>query len=334
MAEINVRLTQIDGKLPNLALMKLSHYHKSLGHNVHFFKRLHKDLFEPNYDYVYGSSIFKFSEKAQTIFKTQFPDALIAGTGTNNNITVEDIIQEKDYEYYDYDIYPEFNNSIGFSQRGCRLKCKFCVVPNKEGKNYSLHSINEIWRKNNNKNIILLDNDFFGQQNWETTSKEIIDGKFKVNFNQGINVRLINENACNYLQDMKYYDVKFENKRLYTAWDNLKDEKIVFKGLKLLENANIPMNHIMVYMLIGFDKNETWERILYRFEKLVDKGVMPYPMVYDQSNKQLKKFQRWVVRRYYQFVKWEDYKDETIEQKASQRGSLQDNDNATMGFYY
>ena len=116
--------------------------------------------------------------------------------------------------------------------------------------------------------------------------------------------------------------------------NNLKDEKIVFKGLKLLENANIPMNHIMVYMLIGFDKNETWERILYRFEKLVDKGVMPYPMVYDQSNKQLKKFQRWVVRRYYQFVKWEDYKDETIEQKASQRGSLQEYDNATLGFYY
>ena len=101
---------------------------------------------------------------------------------------------------------------------------------------------------------------------------------------------------------------KFENRRLYTAWDNLKDEKIVFKGLKLLENANIPMKHIMVYMLIGFDKNETWERIMYRFEKLKDLGVLPYPMVYDQSNKLLKKFQRWVVRRHHQFIKWEDYK--------------------------
>ena len=116
MTSVNVRITQIDGKLPNLALMKLSHYHKGQGHNVVFTQRLHKDLFEPNYDYVYGSSIFKFSEKARNVLKTQFPNALIAGTGTETNVTVEDIIQQKDYEYYDYDIYPdEIKTEVKFS---------------------------------------------------------------------------------------------------------------------------------------------------------------------------------------------------------------------------
>lgn len=58
-----IRITQIDGKLPNLALMKLSHYYKSQGHEVYFEKSVLKSLFEPEYDYVFGSSIFTTSQK-------------------------------------------------------------------------------------------------------------------------------------------------------------------------------------------------------------------------------------------------------------------------------
>ena len=64
----------------------------------------------------------------------------------------------------------------------------------------------------------------------------------------------------------------------------------------------------MAYMLIGYDKRETWERIFYRFNKMVERGILPYPMVYNNKDKKLKRFQRWVIRRYYQFVKWEDYR--------------------------
>ena len=68
-----VRLTQIDGKFPNLALMKLSHWHKTNGDKVYFEKAISKGIFEPEYDIVYGSAIFTTSEKKIKQFKQNFP---------------------------------------------------------------------------------------------------------------------------------------------------------------------------------------------------------------------------------------------------------------------
>ena len=307
---MNIRITHLDGKLPNLALMKLSHWHKSRNDEIYFTKRASKDLFESEYDVVYGSSIFTFNNKKQEAFLRSFPDALVGGTGFINNLkTIEEHMGVSRYEKFDYEIYPEFEHSIGFTQRGCRLKCKFCVVSKKEGANVDNDSIANIWRGNPYpKNLILLDNDFFGQPDWKSKTKEIIDGNFKVNFNQGINIRLIDDETAETLPYIKYYDVKFKARRLYTAWDNLGDEKVFFRGAKKLEDNKIPMSHLMVYMLIGFKKNETWKDILYRFNALKNLGCLPYPMVYNNKDKDLKKFQKWVVRRYHEIVEWEDYK--------------------------
>lgn len=313
---MKVRLTQIDGKLPNLALMKLAKWHKQQGDEVYFTRSARRDMFEPDYDLVYGSAIFSFTKKKQDLFLANFPNAIIGGTGTETLKTVEQQIKVLRYENFDYDIYPEFHHSIGFSQRGCRLKCKFCVVSKKEGKNVNNDTIGRIWRGDEYpKNIVLLDNDFFGQPEWEYKAEEIIDGKYKINFNQGINIRLIDDASAEALPRIKYYDVNFKTRRLYTAWDNLGDEKIFTKGAEKLAKNGIPMNHLMVYMLIGFKKNETWDDIFHRFNTLVDLGCMPYPMVYNNKDKELKKFQRWVVRRFYQFVKWEEYSTSKIPTK-------------------
>jgi hypothetical protein len=102
-------------------------------------------------------------------------------------------------------------------------------------------------------------------------------------------------------------DTKFTKKRLYTAWDNLGDEKVFFKGVDMLENAGIKPSNLMTYMLIGFDPLETWEKIFYRFNKMIDRKIMPYPMVFDQSRKDLKSFQRWVITGIYKSVPWNDY---------------------------
>tara|TARA_R110001583_G_scaffold126974_2_gene278581 strand:- start:449 stop:1432 length:984 start_codon:yes stop_codon:yes gene_type:complete len=305
---MKIRLTHLDGKIPNLALMKLSHWHKSRDDEVYFTKRSRKDMFEPEYDRVYGSSIFTFSEKKQKRFLIDFPKAIVGGTGFDNGITIERLINQPVYEKYDYDIYPDFEHSIGFSQRGCRLKCKFCVVSKKEGVNVHSNWIDEIYRgEPYPKNLLLLDNDFFGQPDWKKKAKQIIDGGYKVSFNQGINIRLIDDQAAETLPEIKYYDPKFKARRLYTAWDNLGDEKIFLKGAEKLAKNGIPMNHLMVYMLIGFKKNETWDDIFYRFKMLVDLGCLPYPMVYNNKDRQLKKFQRWVIMRHHQFIPWEEY---------------------------
>ena len=143
---MKVRLTHLDGKIPNLALMKLAHWHKSQGDEVFFSKKSTKDMFEPDYDRVYGSSIFTFSQKKQQKFLQNFPNAIVGGTGFDNQITIENIIGKPVYENYDYESYPDFEHSIGFSQRGCRLKCKFCVVSKKEGKNVHSNWIDEVYR--------------------------------------------------------------------------------------------------------------------------------------------------------------------------------------------
>jgi hypothetical protein len=306
-----VRLTQIDGALPNIALMKLAHFHRARGHQVTVTNSLHRDLFEPSYDRVYASSIFKFSGDRRERFAEHFPDAIVAGTGTGNQITVEQAIGVEEYEHYDYqDFRCEGDYSIGFTQRGCRLKCKFCVVPTKEGKNRSVNTIAQIWRgAPHPKKLHLLDNDFFGQpaDQWKARIAEIVDGNFRVCLSQGINVRLITEEAASALATIEYRSADFSKRRLYTAWDNLGDEKVFFRGMSMLSDAGIPPDRVMAYMLVGFDKRETPEAIWHRFYRMVALGIKPYPMVFDRTDKSLTAFQRWVITGLYRAVPWSEY---------------------------
>ena len=305
-----VRLTQIDGALPNVALMKLAHWHKARGDEVVVTRRLDRDLFEPDYGKVYGSAIFDFSQPRIDRFLAHWPQAVLGGTGTIGTSTVEDVIGEPVYERQDYDGWPDFDASIGFTQRGCRLKCKFCVVPAKEGKNRSTNTIADIWRGEPwPKKLHLLDNDFFGQprEQWQARIREIRDGGFRVCMSQGINVRLIDDEAAEALATIEYRNTKFNERRLYTAWDNLRDERVFFTGVERLERAGIPSKHLMAYMLIGYDPLETWDRIWHRFNLMVARGIEPYPMVYRRDRKDLKAFQRWVITGLYRAVPFADY---------------------------
>jgi len=316
---VRVRLVQLDGKLPNLAIMKLARWHLDNGDTIHVTRRIFPDLFEPHYDRVYGSAIFKFSENKIALFRQQWPEGILGGTGTGLPITVEQLIG-RPYESYDYSGYPDFTPSIGFTQRGCRFGCKFCVVRQKEGGPQSVNSIYDIWRGDPwPRKLHILDNDFFGVPEWRDRIREIQDGKFRVCLSQGINVRTITEEAAAALASIRYRDTKFTKRRLYTAWDNLGDENKFYAGVARLEAAGIPPSHLRAYMLIGFDRTETWPRIWYRFRRMVDHGIEPYPMVYDRARKDLLCFQRWVIRGLYRTIPWRAYKRST-KTEASLRG--------------
>lgn len=308
---MRVRLTQLDGALPNLALMKLAHWHLSQGDEVATTRNIIPDLFEDAaYDRVYGSAIFSFSQERLMRFQRQWPGAVVGGTGTPFTGTVEEMTG--DYEHYDYSGYPDFHESIGFTQRGCRLKCKFCVVPQKEGKPRSVNTIADIWRgPPHPKKLHILDNDFFGQSEWRDRIREIREGGFRVCLSQGINVRLINEEAAAELATIEYRNTGFNERKLYTAWDNLGDERIFFRGVETLERAGIPAKHLMAYMLIGFSPKETWAAIWHRFNLMVARDIEPYPMVFDRARKDLLCFQRWVVTGLYRIVPWDEYRRET-----------------------
>lgn len=312
-----VRLTQIDGKFPNLALMKLSHWHKKNGDKVFFENSIAKGMFEPNYDIVYGSAIFSTSNKKIELFRQNFPNSIVGGTGTeDNSTTVESVLNLSEYEYYDYDIYPDFDASIGFSQRGCRLRCKFCVVPKKEGKNANSNTIYNIWKqnpRNKNKKIHLLDNDFFGQPNWQERANEIIDGNYKVCFNQGINIRLIDDEGASYLAKMKIRDDSFKSKRIYTAWDNKRDEAIFMKGINSILNAGIKPNEVMVYFLCNYWEKGLTDDVWHRFNKMKEIGLLPYPMIFEKwtASKELCEFQTWVIRGAYRVTPFKTFLGES-----------------------
>ncbi len=303
----NVRITQLDGRLPNLALMRISAFHRKRGDVVRFMRSPHRHLDEPVYDRVYGSAIFRFSAKQIERLRAEWPDAVIGGTGTGSPVTIEALNDFEDAGL-DYDLYPDFTASIGFTQRGCRLSCKFCVVPAKEGRPVSVASVGNIWRGDPwPRHLHLLDNDFFGEPSWPDRIAEIRAGAFKVSFTQGINVRAMTDEVAAAIATIEYRDDGFKRRRLYTAWDNLKDEEVFFKGVDALERHGVPPSHLMVFMLIGFDKRETWERIFHRFNRMVARGIRPYPMVFDQSRLDLKRFQRWVVTGLYRAVQFDAY---------------------------
>jgi hypothetical protein len=197
-------------------------------------------------------------------------------------------------------------------------------VPKKEGKNRSAATIAEIWRgPPHAKHLHLLDNDFFGQprDQWEARVDEIRAGGFRVCFNQGINVRMVDDASAKALASIRYTDDSFTRRRLYTAWDSLGDEERFFDGVATLERYGVPASHVMAYMLVGYDRRETWERVLYRFKTMAALGIRPFPMVYGDrrhklplggasqrlAHRTLGDFQRWAVRRTYVVVPFEDY---------------------------
>ncbi len=252
--------------------------------------------------------------------RLEFPDAIIGGTGTGISATVDPIVGES--AALDYSLYPDFDASIGFTQRGCRLSCKFCVVPVKEGKPRAENTIAAIWRGEPwPKHLHLLDNDFFGGPEWQERIAEIRAGGFKVSFTQGINVRAVTAEVAAAIASIEYRDDGFGRRRLYTAWDNLKDKEVFFRGVDTLEAAGVPGRQLMAYMLVGYDKRETWERIWHRFEKMVARGIRPYPMVYGDrertlplggcnkriGHRTLSEFQRWAIRKAYTFIPFEHY---------------------------
>ena len=303
-----VRITQIDGSLPNLALMRLARWHRDRGDEVTFRDTVERDLFEPAYDRVYGSAIFKFSKPNVERFRGQFPGAVIGGTGVPGAPPLEAVAPGIGAEV-DYADYPDFQASVGFLTRGCRLRCSFCVVPEKEGRPYAENTVAGLWRgEPYPRHLHLLDNDFFGTPEWERHIADIRDGGFRVCFSQGINVRIINKRIAEALRSIEYRDTRFRRRRLYMAWDNLGDESRFFRGIDYLEAAGIPASHVMAYMLIGYDPDETFSDIEYRFGRMVERGILPYPMVYDRSVDLHRHFQRWAVTGLYRAVPFSEYK--------------------------
>ncbi len=303
----SVLIFQLDGKIPNIACMRIAEHHKQLGDEVKFrwTGSPERELWDKP-DVVYASAIFEKSRPVVDKLRENFPAAITGGTGVDvaSNLEAHGITTT----WQDYSLYPNWRQSIGFTQRGCRLKCSFCVVPRKEGAIREEQTVWELWRGDPwPRELILLDNDFFGQPNWRKRVEEMRAGKFKVSFNQGINARFLTDEAAEAAASVDYRDDSMKSKRIYTAWDNRKDEERLMAGLNRLVKYGVKPDHIMVYILVGYWPGETEDDRLYRWKKLRDFGARPYPMPFERT-KDLVGFQRWIVGAYDKRFSWADWK--------------------------
>ena len=284
----------MDGKIPNLALMRIGAYHKSIGDDVGWWNG---PLFPS--DKVYASKIFNFTED-------DLPEYVIRG-GTGYNL--ESLPRHIDGVDFSggWFLYPKFTSHLGFSERGCRLKCSFCVVPEKEGQPTFESSISDLLTNPRGEDrLTLLDDDFLGHPQNEDVFRELADRQLKVCFCQGLNIRTITEKQAELLEKVNFWNVHFSGRQITFAWDNPKDEKLILRGIERCVQAGIKPYRMQFFVLIGY--HSTPQEDLHRVMTLSNMGADPFVMAYDRTDQYQRRFQRWVNHRaIFNSVKWRDY---------------------------
>ena len=267
----------LKGCFPNLPLMKLSAWHKEQGNLVEWYDP------SKHYDLVYMSKVFSFTNEP---FEEIHADQVVKG-GSGYAIQLIDgkevFDQEKhsnlpdhiEHIFPDYSLYGITNTAHGFMSRGCPRGCFFCHVKAKEGcKAYKVADLNEFW--NGQKNIELYDPNTLACPEWKDILQQLIDSKANVDFNQGVDIRLMTDEKCEMLMQMKI-------KHIHFAWDRYQDKKFVVPKLqRFKEMTGWSRDKVTVYILTNYDT--TMEQNLERVKTCRELGFNPYIMRYDKEH--------------------------------------------------
>jgi len=286
-------------KIANLALMKWSGYHKARGDTVAFTM--------PNPNRIYGSCIFSSSKRRFLQGLSLYRDVLgvevkVGGYAMNG----DPLPDEVEHTRPDYDLYG-IDYSLGFTTRGCVRACPFCVVPKMEGA-LRENSPFEEFVDDRFRKIVLLDNNLLASRKAALKLQYLRGSGLKVNFNQGLDLRFMDEGMASLLADVKWWNLHFTRRSLHFAWDLMESEEQVMNGLKTLLGYVLP-TYVVVYILIGY--NTSHEQDVYRAHSLLKLGVAPFAMIYNdrRDDPWLRFFARWLDREYWRSVPFEDFKD-------------------------
>jgi hypothetical protein len=295
---MKIGLIDVDGhNFPNLALMKLSAWHKAQGDIVEWWWGFGE------YDIVYMSKVF------DNTYSPDMPEPLNAkqiikgGTGYGLDNKLPD---EVEHMYPDYSLYPKLtkDTAYGFLTRGCPRACEFCIVADKEGRrSVKVADLSEWW--DGQKNIKLLDPNLLACKEHMDLLGQLAESKAYVDFTQGLDCRLLNDNNIRALNRVKI-------KMLHFAWDKMCESEKVIQGLELYARygAVTDERKRRVYVLTNYDT--TMEENLYRVYKLRELQYDPYIMIYDKPNapKEIRQLQRWVNNKFIwrSCERFEDYK--------------------------
>lgn len=192
---MKIGLIEVDSIHPNLALMKLSAYHKSQGDQVEWYTPF------THYDRIYMSKIFNFTDDYGFVINNA--DEIIKG-GTGYDLTTT-LPEEVEYLQPDYTIYPTIDKrtAYGFLTRGCPNKCKWCVVPKKEGGVRPYMDIEDI-AIDGRDHVVLMDNNILASEYGLNQIEKIIKLGLYVDFNQALDARLVTDEIAKNLAKVKW----------------------------------------------------------------------------------------------------------------------------------
>lgn len=282
-----IRLIPLNCKIPNLALLKLSAWHKSEGDQV--------SLDEPDPDIVYISSPFQFANK-HIDYSLMFPGAKIeyGGYGFNEN----QLPYEIEHIMPDYSLYPSMDYSLGYTTRGCIRNCKKppCIVPKMEGQ-LRRNSPVEEFHDPLHKKVMLLDNNILADESWFfRNATYIIDNKLKL-IEHGFDIRFVNDEIAKLIAEIKF------EKQIHFAFDSFDYTGMINKGICFLKHAGIKPYRLMFYL---YEKDDL-ENLIKRFETIIAFGCDPFVMPDVNATIDIKHFARFVNKRIYKSCEWKDY---------------------------
>lgn len=257
---MKISLVDVDSHyFPNLALMKISSWHKAQGDSVEWYDPLFS---RP--DRIYTSKVFTFTPDFQD-YAAGDPEPIRGGTGYD---AITKLPEDVERMIPDYSLYPDFPAALGFLTRGCIRNCPWCIVPKKEG---ALQEVDDIERISaGKKEVVLLDNNFlaadpdFVREQLEKAARL----KIRIDFNQGLDARLISsENAkllaaCRWIRYIRF------------SCDTVSMIDPIRRAVSILRESGC-RREIFCYMLVtDIADAET------RLRALVDLNVIPFAQPY------------------------------------------------------
>ena len=283
-----------DTKFPNLALMKLSAWHKKNGNSVSIY-----DPYKP-YDLIYSSKVFTYTDITPPY------GSIYGGTGYDSPMVLPD---ECEHIMPDYSLY-DCKQSYGFLTRGCIRKCKHCVVPEKEGNIRANADIEEFL---SHKECILMDNNVLAHHHGIEQIEKIATIGVKVDFNQGLDARLIDNSIAKKLSKIKWlHPVRL-------ACDSQSDMKKLHTAVELLRWHNVTPKKYFVYMIVE-DVEESMDRAKFIKGLYCDPWAQPFrdPKTNKEPTDEQKDFSRWVnFGRIFNKIEWKYYKKRQPKQEMT-----------------
>ena len=307
---MKVLLVDVDSKIANLALMKLSAHHKALGDEVYLTRRGSPPIeWGGRADRAYVSCVFTWNRDRALGMVHGCSEVFYGGTGINYGRLPPEIESRlPDYSLYGVDY------AVGFCNRGCLRKCEFCCVPKLEGViRQDRYSPPWDWVPDGMRKALLLDNEM---ADYPYDQQRQIYGWFRDSGRkwcqtQGYDLRIVarDERLAPLLADYKPWDLAFSERRVYCAWDYIGNEAPVRKGIERLLAAGFRPREVTCYTIVGF--NTSHDQDLHRFNVLWGEyGVHPFAMPYNnrRDDPWIRAFARYVNRRVYKACRWEDYR--------------------------